>query len=151
MAVVSAWAVGQNLSPEQMRKRTQTLSSAKQIATSAMIYCADYDDMLPIGKSTEQVKKLLMPYSKTMAIWNSENPGSRFLFNTNVTGVSMTVFSQPSRVPMVYESKAWPDGARVIAYVDSHARMEPKEKWPEIERMLKQKWNKPPVKRKGKG
>lgn len=151
MAVVSAWAVGQNLSPDEMRKRTQTLSNAKQVATATMIYCTDYDDMLPIGNSTEQVKKLLLPYSKSETIWKSENSGSRFLFNMNVTGVSMSIFTQPMRTPMIYESKPWTDGARVVAYIDGHARMEPKEKWPEIERMLKQKWNKPPVKRKGKG
>lgn len=140
MAVVSAWAVGQSLSPEMAKKRAQTISNSKQVALGFLLYASDYDDMLPVAKSTGQAQKAVLPYLRSRENWKSENPGSKLLFNTNLSGLSMTVFPKPAQTPLLYETKAWSDGGKVIAYVDGHVKLEPKEELPAIEAMLKKKW-----------
>jgi hypothetical protein len=124
----------------QQSKQTQALSNAKQIATGMMIYMADWDDLFPPKPSTPNVQNVIRPYLKNDALWNTGNPNkSRFLFNPALAGVSAVIVPEPSRMPLIYEDKAWPDGRRVVAFADSSARLVSKEQWATMAPLLKAK------------
>lgn len=140
--VLAALAAGQSLSPELMQKRTKTISNAKMVGTALMIYQADWDDLYPIGKSQPEIQKAVHPYLKDMSKWRSENSGSRLLFNMNLVGVSALHLETPADTPAVYESKAWPDGGRIVGFADGYAKVIPAERWPEIAKKLRVKFTK---------
>src|SRR5688572_19869786 len=52
--------------------RTSSLSNLKQIGTGTMIYCADYDERLPLGPDWMDA---LVPYTKTEAIYHAPRQG----------------------------------------------------------------------------
>jgi prepilin-type processing-associated H-X9-DG protein len=143
LAVGSAFAAGQVLSPDEAAKRTQTLSNVKQVALACIIYANDYDDVLPNGASTAQVQKLTEPYIKNLNLWKTLNPaGGRLLFNTKLSGVNMQSLDSIATTPMLYETKPWSDGRRVVGYADGHVKAEGADRWPAIETMLKKKFPK---------
>ncbi len=108
---------------KQAAQRTQTLSNAKQVALSLMMYAADYDDVYPYAQWTKTVKEVTLPYLKNGDIWKSANPkGGEFFFNMALAGVTGSTIVNPSETVMLYESEEWPNGGRVIAYADGHAK-----------------------------
>lgn len=105
-------------------RRTQTLSNAKQVALALIMYSADYDDVLPYAQDTATAQAVTMPYSKSSEIWKSNNPNDgRILFNTALGGVLSTSIPNPAEVALIYDAKEWPDGSRIIAYADGHAKV----------------------------
>jgi prepilin-type processing-associated H-X9-DG protein len=121
-------------------KQTATLSNAKQIAIGALMYCGDYDDVFPFVQSTPQFQKVTHPYTKNPDIWKTLNPnGGEFRFAMNMAGVSMTTLDNPAEAPLIYESQAWPDGRRTVAFVDGHAKRVSAAEWAAIEPRLRAK------------
>ena len=116
------------------------LSNIKQISTGMMIYGTDYDDITPYAQSTRTVEYVIYPYMKNFELWNTLNPnGSRFLFNMAVAGVNMAGIHDPVGTVMFYESHPWPDGRRLVSFMDSHARFLTEEEWQEVKGSLKLK------------
>ncbi|MGV3617522.1 MAG: hypothetical protein ACO1SV_19525 [Fimbriimonas sp.] len=150
VTVASAFAGVQALTPAQTAKRQQSLSNAKQVAIALVMYTGDWDDVHPATNSTAGAIKLVTPYLKDAKIWRTENAGARLLFNTNLSGVSSVILPSPADVPLVYESKSWPDGGRIVGYVDGHVKIEPSSRWPSIEKLLKKKWPKAKPRKKGR-
>jgi hypothetical protein len=127
--------------PSEASAKSVTLARGKQIALALIMYLNDNDEVLPFAQSTQAVKYVTEPYSKSKTIWNSQNPnGGGFRFNINLGGVSMTALDAPSETPMVYESQAWPDGGRVVAFADGHEAYVDRARWQALQPMLKRKF-----------
>lgn len=122
-------------------QETATLSNAKQIALTALLYASDYDDQLPAVQSTDEFRRATIVYTKTHEIWETKNPnGGGFRFAMNLSGVSVTSIDNPAEAPLIYEANAWPDGRRIVAFADGHAKRVSAEQWASIEPMLKKKY-----------
>jgi hypothetical protein len=127
-------------------RKAMARNNYKQVALGAMLYAADYDDYLPYAQTTATVQSVTNPYLKSGSVWRNPNPnGGRILFNTKVGGVSMVEFDMPTEIPMFYDEKAWPDGSRMVAYLDAHVESVPASGWAAVQKQLNRKW-----KRKGK-
>lgn len=110
--------------------QSSALSSIKQLTIGMLMYATDYDDITPYAQATVAVKYVTLPYIKNDLIWSTGNPdGSKFYFNMAIAGVSLTDVEEPARVVMFYESRAWPDGRRMVSFCDGHARMATEEEW----------------------
>lgn len=126
--------------------RTVTLSNLKQVALGTIMLGGDNNDYFPFVQSTPQLFQFIEPYTKNREILKTKNPmGGEFRFNMSLAGASMTSIEQPSGTPMYYESEAWPDGKRCIAYTDGHVKVISAEEWQRVQPFLKLK-----LQRKGK-
>lgn len=134
----------QEMSPaRQSAARTATLSNAKQIALGLLMYCSDYDDVLPWPQSSKSAWSVIDPYLKNRELYKTLNPdGGEFRFNMCLGGVNAVDIEQPADTPLIYESKPWPDGKRIVAYTDGHAKVVSPEEWAKLEPMLKLKLKK---------
>ncbi|AIE87366.1 hypothetical protein OP10G_3998 [Fimbriimonas ginsengisoli Gsoil 348] len=116
---------------------TVTVSNMKQVALSLVMYTNDYDDVLPYAQGTHAVQYVTYPYLKNIKAWETRNPnGGEFRFNLAVGGVSMPAFEAPAETPMVYESKAWPDGKRTVGFLDGHVKRVDQEEWKKMQKFL---------------
>lgn len=122
-------------------KQTQSLSNIKQMALGLLIYAADYDDLFPAAQSTKAVRFVIYPYVKNLDVFRSKNPiGSEFNFNTALSGVSQVDIPDPVGTVLLYEPIAWPDGTRVVAFADGHAKKVNEQTWSSISKTLKAKF-----------
>ncbi|HRF60462.1 MAG TPA: hypothetical protein PLH94_11200 [Fimbriimonadaceae bacterium] len=118
-------------------EKSATLSRSKQVGISLLLYCSDYDDVLPWPQDSHSCWRAIHPYSKNRDIFKTLNPnGGEFAFNMALGGVSMRDISAPERTIMVHETKAWPDGGRVGTHVDGSARFFTAEMWKERAKTL---------------
>lgn len=100
---------------------TEAMRRAKQLGTAAIMYAADYNDVLPYVQSTASVVPVLSPYVRNGEMFLSPSPGGRFLYNTNVGGVRYGDIAKPSETPLWIERLS--NGQiRVVAFVDTHVR-----------------------------
>ena len=106
---------------KQAATQTVSLSNSKQIALSLIMYCGDYDDVMPYAQSTGAVVKATYPYAKNLDIWWTSD-GRRFLFNMSLSGVSMTSIENPAETILVYADKPNANGNREVAFTDGHAK-----------------------------
>lgn len=111
-------------------RQKPALSNVKQLAVAMIIYQADYDDVSPYVQSTKSAEYLLAPYMMNDDLWKTLNPnGSRFYLNMAYGGVSSVDVPDPAGTVLFYESRAWPDGRRIVAFADTHAAMLTEEEW----------------------
>ena len=126
--------------------RTATMSNLKQVGLATLIFLSDYDDYFPYVQSTPQFVQFLQPYSKNMEIFKTRNPmGGEIRFNMSLAGASSTEIESPAETPMFFESVAWPDGKRCVAYADSHVKAITADEWQRMQPLLNLK-----LKRRGK-
>lgn len=130
----AAQAVG---APRSASAQTEALNNVKQCALGTMMYVADYDDVYPWPQSTRAVHEVVRPYLKNDNIWNSLNPkGGQILFNMALGGVSSQDIPSPAETVLYYDSMAWPDGRRVVAYADGHAKLIKETDWQVLKKTL---------------
>lgn len=123
--------------------RTRTITNAKQVALGLLMYTADYDEVFPFVQSTAGAREVTQPYMRSVDFWATFNPnGGTFLMSMAVAGVRTADIKNPETVPLVYESRAWPDGTRVVAFADGHCRFVNAEKWAQIEPLLRARFTK---------
>jgi prepilin-type processing-associated H-X9-DG protein len=110
--------------PAGSARFSSSISNAKQVALGLLIYASDYDDRLPPDMGNPaSVEKVVDPYLRNATVWRSANPrGSRFLPNENLSLVPGTEIVDPAGDPMLFESKEWTDGRRIIGYADGHVK-----------------------------
>lgn len=110
------------------------MEGAKSVAVAMLMYTSDWDDQIPYVQSTGSAKAVTLPYVKDASAWKTHNPeGSRFLFNMKLAGALLSEIGAPNTVPMYVESKAWPDGRRIVAFVDGSVRMVKADEWAMVE------------------
>ncbi len=123
--------------------RTVTISNMKQFATGTMILLSDNNDYFPYVQSTPQLFKFVIRYTKNEQLFKSHNPmGGEFRFNMSLAGASVTEVDSPTETPMYFESEAWPDGKRCVAYVDGHVKAVTAEEWAKMQPLFKLKLQK---------
>lgn len=119
-------------------KETAGLSNARQISTALLMYASDCDDVAPYAQSTKAVQFVTYPYLKSFEAWSTHNPnGSQFRFNMSLAGVSLLSASEPNAIVLFYEDKVWPNGKRIVAFLDGHSAMLTPEEWKQVEPSLK--------------
>lgn len=128
-------------------KKAEALSSMKQLVLATIMYQTDYDDVCPYVQDTKSVFAVIMPYLKNNSIYRSLNPspGSRILYNMAISGVAGGDIPQPADTVLFYDSATWPDGTRIVGFMDGHARDLSPDEWQKAERTLHLK-----LKRSGK-
>ena len=113
----------------------------KQLELATLMYSTDYDDYMPKGKTLSQVKSEIMPYCKNSKIFVSQNPkGGQIQYNANLAAVSEIAIQSPSEAPVFYDSKAWPDGGRPVAFSDGHVRFTTSQTWKAVAKELSRKY-----------
>lgn len=132
---VAVAQVVQDQSPAQ----TRAVSNAKQLALGSLMYCSDYDDVLPYVQSVVTVKEVTYPYMKNLDVWKTGNPASQWRFNMCLGGVSQTEIAEPASTPLFYESAPWADGRRVVAFADGHVKLVGSAEWKGMAKYLKLK------------
>ena len=130
-AVLVAAIAPQGEDPETGKAVAQTSSNLKQCAVGCLMYCSDFDDVFPYSPNIASLQKVTAPYLRSAAVWKSFNPkSSSFAFNTAVGGANMSSIPQPAQLLILYDSKPWPDGRRVTAFVDGHVKPIAAAAWP---------------------
>jgi hypothetical protein len=125
---------------------TVHISNLKQIATATMIYLSDADDIFPYVQSTRSLWNALGPYMRNAEMTKTKNPnGGQILFNMSLAGVSLSDVNEPAKVPMFFDSVAWPDGRYCVAFADTLVKWVNQEQWEALKPLLKLK-----LKRNGK-
>lgn len=115
------------------------LSSAKQLALGNMMYCADWDKIMPYAQNDITWIRVLMPYLKNRDVMFTHNPAkSDFKFNLNLAGVSLVRVSKPQEMPLVHDEKPWQDGGRLVGYLDGSVRMTHLAEWERASKRLKE-------------
>lgn len=106
-------------------RKATTLSHAKQAALGVIMYMGDNDDRMPPQFATaEDVHRCSIRYTKSENVYLTLNPaGGEFLGNPKIAGALSVECPEPSLIPMIYESRAWPDGKRATGWLDGHAKM----------------------------
>ena len=127
--------------PEELSAEAAlTLSNVKQLSLGMLMYAADYDDMMPYVQDTNAAYFVTYPYLKNKEIVQSKNPNGGFLrLNMAISGIDMNALTNPSETPMYYDSEAWPDGSRIVAFADGNARVLTSSEWTGYAKYLKLK------------
>ncbi|HVT14301.1 MAG TPA: hypothetical protein VHE55_18705 [Fimbriimonadaceae bacterium] len=116
--------------------RTAALSNMKQLALGMIMYSSDYDDVVPYVQDSKSALAVTMPYLKNGQLTKSLNPGSRILMNMAIAGVEMTAIEAPAETVLYYDEKPWPDGSRLVAFMDGHVKFVEPEAWAKAEATL---------------
>ena len=108
----------------QSARQTATLSNAKQVALTMLMYASDYDVRFPIGLTNQRAfERATMPYSRNASIFRSLNPAGGILGpNQNLSGVPAAGLVDSEATVMVFETYDWPDSRRAVAFTDGHAK-----------------------------
>ncbi len=107
-------------------QKSATMSSAKQISLSLLMYAADHDDTLPPQLSTSlDLKSAVSLYDPSSSVdLMSNNPaGGEFVPNANAQGLNLARVLNPERGILVLDSMPWKnDGGRVVGFFDASAK-----------------------------
>ena len=104
---------------------------------ATLMFSADNDDHFPVAKSTAAAYKQIERYMKNTGAERSLNPnGGKFEYNFAISGKSTKAIQFPAKTVMFYETKAWPDGRRVVSFADGHVKWLDAAKWAEYSKSL---------------
>ena len=115
-------AKAQNPDPNAQNLASSSLSNAKQIAVATMMYCQDYDEMFPAGKTTAVVKPKLMPYIKNSAAFIDPTSGKEFVYNAALDKFPLAALKAPAQSVLFYSPKIHTDGMFTVAFTDGHCK-----------------------------
>jgi hypothetical protein len=137
-SMIAAPGPGQPLTPMQGEAAKEaTRSNFKQASLGIIMYQGDYDDDFPYVQDTKSALAVTMPYIKNKEVFKSLNPiPSEFRLNMAISGVNASAIASPGETPLYYESQAWPDGTRCVAYCDGHVKFVDSEEWKRLEGAL---------------
>ncbi|MBS1720225.1 MAG: hypothetical protein JST35_07250 [Armatimonadetes bacterium] len=118
-------------------QKTSALSKAKQLATGFMIYCTDYDDVLP---KYDNWKKSLFPYVKNEELFTvppDKKGALSWTYNKNIAGKPTTIIEFPAQTVLIFLSKnGKPDyrfgGKTIVAFSDGSAKVLSKEQFAKV-------------------
>ncbi|MCW5941046.1 MAG: hypothetical protein KIS66_02370 [Fimbriimonadaceae bacterium] len=128
--------------------KTETLSRARQLAIACLMYASDYDQALPLARSSAAFQAATYPYHKNRNLQATMNPaGGELAFNAALRGASLTALRNPAETVLIHDTKPWVDGARIAAFADGHAKILSAAEWAKVAASLKATYAKP--KRRG--
>lgn len=97
-------------------RQTQSISNLKQLDLAAMMDTQDNDEIYPMLKTTEDIKRL-MPNEKVYTQPSSHLP---YLPNPALAGKPLGEFADPVNTITFYEQSPYADGGRCVAFLDGH-------------------------------
>lgn len=103
-----------------------SLSNGRQLATAMMMYCQDYDEMLPHGKTMTEVKPKVFPYVKNNAIFVDPTSGKDFMYNPVMSGMPQKRIKEPAQAVVFYSPSIHTDGMFTIGFADGHCKRQTK-------------------------
>ena len=117
-------AVGREQSTE-----STSLSNLKQLGVALIQYTQDYDEVLPTVKSDAEVKKALLPYCKSEALF--EHPGTHepYHYNLILSEHKLAHIEAPAQMVAFYEASPAHDGLRGVAFLDGHCKRLTPDEW----------------------
>lgn len=121
--------------------RGSSLSSAKQLATALELYADDNGGRLPNVRDSAEAWKLSIQYTNSHGYeLKTLNPnGGQLEFNLNLSGIALKSVRSVEDLPLITETRAWPDGKRIVVFADGHGRYVREEDWSQIEAALSRK------------
>src|SRR5262245_57742856 len=110
---------------------TACTSNLKQYSLAMLMYCQDYDEMLPPMKFPAQVHNRVYPYVKNRSVFSCPDTGTDYLPNPALNYQSMAAIESPAKMMMLRDAKPHTvgDGKQVwyVAYLDGHVSQADKE------------------------
>jgi prepilin-type processing-associated H-X9-DG protein len=101
------------------------------------MYGVDNDDELPSGESSGDAGAQIAPYLKRIEVLKTVNPnGGSIRYNVHLAHVNLTSIATPAQTVLWYDSEPWPDGTRVVAFADGHAKSVNPEEWMAVQATL---------------
>jgi hypothetical protein len=104
-------------------QEAEAMDRLKSLGLATHIYAADYDDHFPAADSTAKVRQLVLPYAKSLEIFEPVTKGGQVLYNTNLSGVPLIKIKDIAEVPMWFEKFANPATAVGVTYGDGHVKL----------------------------
>jgi hypothetical protein len=111
--------------PASAARKTQCVSSIKQLSTAGMIYLADYDDHNFL-KGTHM--KALMPYTKNRGLFFCPTTTYAYATNDKLAGYEWVKMPDPSTTVFFFEGSgttlSYPhSGTGTVSFADSSAKV----------------------------
>ena len=109
-------------------RQTVSLSAAKQISNSVLMYSAEYDDRMPPIESGPQVTKLLTKYlSSGSPIGSRRGPtietrSSESTWNTSLSKLDLSTFNNTTGLWMFYTTEPAELKRVSMGFVDGHVK-----------------------------
>jgi hypothetical protein len=98
-----AWLVAPVLEPREMGRPVTSLGNLKQLAPAFEMYTQDYDGRLPPMMDPAAVKKALLPYVRTEAVFVHPTTGEPYQPNPTLSHRQLNSIDQPDKVVAFYE------------------------------------------------
>lgn len=120
--------------------QSTSLSQVRQLAVAIQMYVQDNNGKYPPLNSKRLMKDALKAY-----LGNAEQmfltPGTQVQYqgNANLAGAKESDIKNPTEVVSVFEPTPWPDGMRVVGFVDGHAKLVGAEEWATLQAKMKVK------------
>jgi hypothetical protein len=116
--------------PRQASPTAEAENRAKLLGIAMIMYATDFDDVMPYAQQTKSALGVIYPYVKSVDIFRSMNPrGAEWRFNMGVSGAFLSSVMEPASTPMFFESEAWPDGRRLVIFMDGAVRWTDEAAW----------------------
>ena len=110
--------------------KRRTLANAKNIILGITLYGGNEQDRFPKANSTAQAQAAIVSYLTSAEVWTTDNPnGGHLLYNTRLSGMSVTALASLSETLVLWDERAWPDGSRVVSFADGSTRSLTAEEW----------------------
>lgn len=110
-------------------RETSSVSNLRQIATAAMMYTQDWDEVLPPMKDAATAKKALMPYCKNEAMFIDPRTNEPYHVNVAASRKHVATVDSPAQFVLFYEATPGRDGKRAVAFLDGHVKRITEQEW----------------------
>jgi hypothetical protein len=119
-------------------KAASSLSNLQQLGLALLMYCSDYDEVLPkaMGKP-DAMQKALYPYTKNNELFKNPMTGTLYLSNAILAKKKVDHIKYPSQMVTFYESEPASDGTRGVAFLDGHAKRLTASEWASVKKTSK--------------
>ncbi|MEN3001183.1 MAG: hypothetical protein ABDI19_04985 [Armatimonadota bacterium] len=117
--LVEQLACGETPTPQAIRKHY--VANGKQIATSLLMYCQDYDETFP---PNADVADLIMPYIKNREVFLDLFTG-QMIFSYLLDGQTLTTIENPAETPIGRLDWGDPEFV-VVLFADGHVKLQPR-------------------------
>src|SRR5579862_2486415 len=98
------------------------LSNLRQLGLGLLMFCQDYDETLPVMKTSAQMQNALFPYVKNRQIFTCPATKRSYVVVPGRSGKKVRSFKLPAQTIVLRDAKAHPDGTWGVAYLNGRAQ-----------------------------
>lgn len=110
-------------------EKSARVSALKQVVLAVIMYSADNEDRFPRATASSQLAGMVGPYLRSNESLQPSPRTGRVLYNTYLTGEKMSSIAAPAETILVWEERTWPNGSRVVGFVDGHVKALSANEW----------------------